>query len=94
MIPLLLKRMIRIAGFVGKEVREIARQPRLLLSLMLGPFLILMIFGAGYLGPSPKLRGIIVLPNDPNFQSQKAALTKQFGTGMDVVDVTSDLGGG
>ena len=92
MISLLFKRIIRVTGFVGKEVREIVRQPRLLLSLLLGPFLILMIFGAGYLGPSPKLRGIIVLPNDPSFQSQKDALAKQFGTGMDVVDVTTDLG--
>ena len=93
MISLLFKRIIRVTGFVGKEVREIVRQPRLLLSLLLGPFLILMIFGAGYLGPSPKLRGIIVLPNDPSFQSQKDTLAKQFGTGMDVVDVTTDLGG-
>ena len=36
----LFKRLIRISGFVGKEVREIWRQPRLILSLLLGPFLV------------------------------------------------------
>ena len=92
MISLLFKRIIRVSGFIGKEVREIVRQPRLLLSLLLGPFLILLIFGVGYLGPSPKLKGILVLPNDPSFQSQKDALAKQFSTGMDVMDVTTNLG--
>src|SRR5689334_6030939 len=85
------KRLIRVSGFVGKEVREIVRQPRLLLSLLLGPFLILLLFGAGYLGPSSRLRAIIAIPNDPAFAAQRDTIRTQFSKGIDVIDVTSDL---
>src|SRR4051812_17730945 len=93
MLDPLFKRLIRISGFVGKEVREIWRQPRLILSLLLGPFLILLIFGAGYVGPPAKLNAIIVIPNDPNFQSQKDALSQQFSKGVNLIDITTDLEG-
>ncbi len=87
----MIKRFIRIGGFVSKEIREIVRQPRLILSLLLGPFLILLIFGAGYVGPSNKLSAILVIPDQPAFTSQAATLRQQFGTGLNVVDVTTDL---
>ncbi|HUS14794.1 MAG TPA: ABC transporter permease [Chloroflexia bacterium] len=87
------KRLIRVSGFVSKEVREIVRQPRLLLSLLLGPFLILLLFGAGYLGVPAKLRGIVAIPNDPSFLAQKDVLRERFSKGIDVLDVTSDLEG-
>src|SRR5207248_1177204 len=89
----LFKRLIRISGFVGKEVREIWRQPRLILSLLLGPFLILLIFGAGYVGPPAKLRAIVVIPNDPSFTSQMGTLRDQFSKGVNLIDVTTDLNG-
>jgi ABC-2 type transport system permease protein len=91
MFSTLIKRLIRISGFITKEVREIWRQPRLLLSLLLGPFLILLLFGVGYTGVLPKLRGILVIPNDPAFIAQKATLQAQFSKGIDVLDVMTDL---
>jgi ABC-2 type transport system permease protein len=87
----LVKRLIRISGFVVKEVREIWRQPRLLLSLLLGPFLILLLFGAGYVGTSLKLRAIVVIPDTPAFTEQKEAVREQFSKGVELVDITSDL---
>src|SRR5689334_23891495 len=93
MFDLLFKRVIRISGFVSKEVREIWRQPRLVLSLLLGPFLILLIFGAGYVGPPAKLNAILVVPNDPSFKSQEATLREQFTKGVNLLDVTTDLAG-
>lgn len=39
--------LIRISAFLRKEVFEVLRQPRLLVTLVGGPFLILLIFGAG-----------------------------------------------
>lgn len=87
----LVGRLIRIGGFMGKEIREIGRQPRLLLSLLLGPFLILLLFGAGYVGTSLRLRAIIVIPNDPAFTAHQAALRDQFAKGIDLVDITTDL---
>ena len=40
---------IRVSAFVTKEIREVLRQPWLVVSLILGPFLILALFGIGYL---------------------------------------------
>ncbi len=45
-----MKLIIRLLAFFGKELNEIRRQPRLLLSLLVGPFLILLLFGLGYRG--------------------------------------------
>ncbi|MGI8586927.1 MAG: ABC transporter permease [Chloroflexia bacterium] len=86
---MLFTRLIRIGGFVAKEVREVVRQPRLLLSLLLGPFLILLIFGAGYLGPGGRLRAILVIPQA--LDADKATISAQFSRGVDVVDITPDL---
>jgi ABC-2 type transport system permease protein len=40
--------IIRSSSFFRKEIFEILRQPRLVATLVLGPFLILFIFGIGY----------------------------------------------
>ena len=40
--------VIRSFAFVRKEVVEIIRQPRLIALLVLGPFVLLVLFGAGY----------------------------------------------
>src|SRR5262245_32019232 len=40
--------VIRSFAFVRKEVVEILRQPRLIALLVLGPFALLLLFGAGY----------------------------------------------
>ena len=39
---------IRSSSFLRKEIYEILRQPRLVATLVLGPFLILFLFGIGY----------------------------------------------
>ena len=46
----LIKALTRVLAFVGKELVEVVRRPGALFSLILGPFLILAIFGAGYSG--------------------------------------------
>lgn len=52
--------IIRTSSFLQKEIFEILRQPRLIASLVLGPFLILFLFGIGYREQSPRLRAIFV----------------------------------
>ena len=42
------RRSVQIVGFLRKEIVAVARQPRLLLVLVAGPFLILLLFGIGY----------------------------------------------
>ena len=50
------KFLIRISSFLGKEMTEIFRQPRLILTLVLGPFLIMLLFGLAYPNQSFKSR--------------------------------------
>ena len=45
--------IIRASSFFRKEIFEILRQPRLVATLVLGPFLILFIFGIGYRDQKP-----------------------------------------
>src|SRR6185437_6735090 len=40
--------LTRLLAFVGKEIVEVVRRPGVLVSLVLGPFLILLVFGTGY----------------------------------------------
>lgn len=57
----LVRLFIRISSFVRKEIFEVLRQPRLVLALVLGPFLILLLFGAGYRAEARALRTIFVV---------------------------------
>lgn len=82
----------RIVGFVMKELLTVLRQPRLILTLIVGPFLILLIFGIGYRDSSPALRTTIVLSND---QAALAAdlddLSDSFGSSIDLIETTNDV---
>ncbi len=60
----MLKPFIRLFSFFSKEISEVRRQPRLIMSLLLGPFIILLLFGIGYQGNIPKFRVALVLPKD------------------------------
>ena len=84
------KGIIRLFSFFAKELAEIRRQPRLILSLVLGPFLILALFGLGYSGEQPKLRTILVVPPSLENDPQVDQLVKNLGPAFEVVSVTSD----
>src|SRR3954447_6533784 len=56
--------VVRTTSFVGKELTEVRRQPRLLLTLVLGPFLILFLFGIGYAATPRNTGRVGVLPPD------------------------------
>lgn len=53
--------LIRVSAFLLKEILEIARQPLLLLTLVIGPFLILLFFGLGYRNEARALRTLFVV---------------------------------
>lgn len=55
--------LILSLAFVRKELFGTLRQPRLLLSLIVGPFLTLAVFGLGYHGPG-HYNTILVVPNE------------------------------
>jgi len=56
------RRPTQIAGFLRKEMIDIGRQPRLVLMLVLGPFLILLAFGLGYRQSPDPYRTLFVTP--------------------------------
>lgn len=74
--------MIRISAFVRKEAAEILRQPRLVITLILGPFLILLLFGLGYGAQPIPLRTLFVVPEDsilrPYLKDNVKTIVKQL----------------
>jgi ABC-2 type transport system permease protein len=89
----LLKRLIRISAFLGKEISEVRRQPRLVLSLIFGPFLILLIFGAGYVGETGHLSGIIVVPPDGSYSQDPQVYRKMVGDQLNITAISTDQAG-
>lgn len=60
----MLNPLIQFLAFFIKEFNEIRRQPKLVLSLIVGPLLILVLVGIGYTGTRPPLRVALVIPDD------------------------------
>lgn len=87
----MIKSLIRLFSFFAKEVNEVRRQPRLVLSLLLGPFLVLLIFGAGYRGGQPTLRTAIVMPASAVEDIAIEELAELAGANFQLISVSSDL---
>ncbi|MBC7875740.1 MAG: ABC transporter permease [Anaerolineales bacterium] len=76
------KWLIRISAFLGKELIEIVRQPRLILTLVLGPFLIMFLFGLASPDQSRALRTTFVA-TDPNaVQEELKLFTESYKAGI------------
>lgn len=84
------KSVIRLLSFFSKEVNEIRRQPKLVLSLLLGPFLILLLFGVGYQGERPKIRTVLVVPPQGLQMIKVEDLQRAISANFTLVDTTSD----
>ena len=83
------KSLIRTLSFFAKEINEVRRQPRLVLSLLMGPFLILLLFGVGYRGGQPSLRTAIVLPEGEQSVSEEY-LRELTGANFELISVGSN----
>lgn len=59
-----MKFLVRLFSFFRKEFFEVLRQPKLVLTLILGPFLILLLFGVGYTNQQDPVRTLIVASED------------------------------
>jgi ABC-2 type transport system permease protein len=73
------KSLIRIFSFPQKELTEILRQPRLILSLVLGPFLIILLFGLGYPDEGRSLRTTIVVDEQNSFADTVDSFAESLG---------------
>jgi ABC-2 type transport system permease protein len=86
----LLKPFIRISSFFKKELAEIFRQPKLILSLILGPFLIVLLFGVGYPNEGRSLRTIFVISKQNPLADQVEGLAKTIGPAIIYQGMQSD----
>jgi ABC-2 type transport system permease protein len=85
-------RIIRTLGFCRKELLSVLRQPRLLVTLVLGPFLILLIFGLGYReSPHPFRTLLIVGDEEARVAAERADLSEAFGASIDLVGTATDV---
>ncbi len=84
------KTLTRILAIVGKELVSILRRPGALISLVLGPFLIMALFGAGYSGFRRPLDTIVVLPAELGLPSDAKTYQDVAGEGLRIVEVTAD----
>ena len=62
------RHVVQVLGFLRKELMDVLRQPRLVLTLVFGPFLILLLFGIGYNNQPPALRTVFVAPPGTMYQ--------------------------
>jgi ABC-2 type transport system permease protein len=69
---------MRSSAFLGKEIFAILRQPRLILTLALGPFLILLLFGLGFRNEGRPFRALFVAPTTGPLAQQ----VQSFGTSL------------
>jgi ABC-2 type transport system permease protein len=82
---------IRIFAFIRKEIYEILRQPRLVLTLVLGPFLILLLFGIGYRVQAQPLRTEFVMSEDSPFRQYLDEYTSSISPLVHYAGVTDNL---
>jgi ABC-2 type transport system permease protein len=81
---------VRTLGFFTKEIVGVLRQPRLIASLVLGPFLILLLFGLGFRGQHPEFRTTLVVPNEPSVSDDPRVYQQAFTGVFDLQQVTRD----
>jgi ABC-2 type transport system permease protein len=81
---------IRVSAFVRKDIVEIVRQPTLLLGVVLGPFLLLLVFGASLGDLAPELETVVVAQRgSPLFDLFEQFRFNPSGR-FDISEVTSD----
>ena len=82
---------MRTMAFLRKDLTEVFRQPRLLLTLVIGPFLILFLFGVGFVPEPPVLRTVVVAPAESGLQERIDELSAALGNQAQVVDIVTEF---
>ncbi|MDQ2965236.1 MAG: hypothetical protein M3R57_05260, partial [Chloroflexota bacterium] len=79
----------RLVAFIGKEITEVIRRPGAIVSLILGPFIIMAVFGLGYQGYRRPLQTIIVVPPQSGLPLELETY-REVATGMEVVEIVPE----
>ncbi len=83
-------RLAPALAFAVKEIREVLRQPRLIAALVVGPFVILGLFGMGYQATPPPLRTMLVVPENSELADRVTEIGEALEPSVTIVGVTSD----
>jgi ABC-2 type transport system permease protein len=84
-------RLVRIAAFARNELWMTLRQPRLLLTLVLGPFLVLFLLGVGYEHQLPDIATLVVGAEGEVVEDVDDYLRDIDRAGLDYRGTTDDL---
>src|SRR6478672_4847345 len=82
--------VLRLLALVGKELVSVVRRPGALLSLVLGPFLIMALFGAGFSGYRRPLDAILVIPPQAGLSTDPQVYQDVAGESMHIDSITAD----
>lgn len=83
--------VVRVYGFLRREALGMLRQPRLMVTLILAPFAILLIFGLGYRTDPPPFETLLVLPSqEAGLAAQREDLSDAFGDAIELEGTTTD----
>jgi ABC-2 type transport system permease protein len=83
---------LRLLALVGKEMVEVVRRPGALVSLVLGPFLIMAVFGLGYNGERRPLETVVVVPPGSGLPTDVESYQRLAGAGLHIAAVVPDEG--
>lgn len=81
---------MQVLAFLRKEIADVVHQPRLLLTLVLGPFLVMAAFGAGYDDTARPMRTMFVVAEDSPVRDQLDEYAEQITEFVDQRGVTDD----
>jgi ABC-2 type transport system permease protein len=87
----LFKWLTRVSAFVAKDLTEVGRRPGAFVSLVLGPFVLMALFGIGFSGVLRPLETIIVVPaGDTGMPRDTKSYQDLAGPEIHVRQVTQD----
>jgi len=82
--------LVRVTSFSGKELRETVRRPGMLFALVLGPFLVMLLFGLGYTGQRRPFATEVVIPAESSLPRDPAFYQDLAPGRIQVVSVSDD----
>lgn len=91
MKPTAFRRLLQTGTFLRKESLDVLHQPRLLLTLVIGPFAILAVFGIGYKDTSTPMRTLFVGTAGSPLLEQVKTYANDISDSVKFVGVSNDL---
>jgi ABC-2 type transport system permease protein len=85
------KSFTRVTAIIRKELRELARRPGAIASLMLGPIIVVGLFGVGFSGQRGALETLVVVPAGAGLPEDVETYRQLEGGAIHVVGITEDL---